>query len=215
MSLELTDAQVDQLTAYAAAIRTSPHNLLSRRGLEELESRHIAESLGVAALLPAAPHRLLDLGTGGGLPGMVIAIARPDVTVTLLDATRKKVAFCAEIARQLGLRMDVVHGRAEDVVHSNPQLRVDIVTARAVAPLARLVPWALPFLAPGGQLYAVKGATWADEIAEAEPVLQQHRATILATPDDLLPQGDPHPLRGGFAVLHPRIVMIGRTSSPA
>lgn len=215
MPFVLTDAQSDQLTAYAAAVRSSPHNLLSRRGLEELESRHIAESLGVAALLPAAPHRLLDLGTGGGLPGLVIAIARPDVSVTLLDATRKKVAFCAEISRELGIDVDVVHGRAEDVVHSNPQLRVDIVTARAVAPLARLLPLALPLLDAGGQLYAVKGASWAEEVAEAGPVLRRLRAAVLATPDDLLPQVDPHPAGGGFPVLHPRIVMIGRTSSPA
>jgi 16S rRNA (guanine527-N7)-methyltransferase len=213
--MTLTEAQLDQLAAYAAAVRASPHNLLSRRGLEELESRHIGESLGVAALLPAAPHRLLDLGTGGGLPGIVIAIARPDVTVTLLDATKKKIAFCEAVSRQLGIEVEVVQGRAEDVVHSHPQLRADIVTARAVAPLPRLLPWALPFLAPGGQLYAVKGASWAQEVAEAEPVLRQLRATVLATPDDLLPQGDPHPVGGGFAVLQPRVVMIGRTSSPA
>ena len=80
--MELTARQAAQLDAFAAAIRASPHNLLSARGLDELEDRHIAEGLGVAALLPRRPHAVLDLGTGGGFPGLVVAIARPDLQVT-------------------------------------------------------------------------------------------------------------------------------------
>lgn len=215
MNIDLTTHQVDQLAAFAAAVRASPHNLLSRRGLDELESRHIAESLGVAATLPAQPHTVLDLGTGGGFPGLVVAIARPDLRVTLLDATRKKIEFVARIARELALPVQVAHGRAEQLVHSRPDLRVEVVTARAVAPLERLVPWAIPFLRPNGQLWAIKGRQWEDELRDAAPILQRSGAAVLAAPDEVHPQDHPQDAGGGFVVVRPRIVIIGRTSSRA
>lgn len=215
VTLELTARQREQLTAFAAAVRASPHNLLSRRALDELESRHIAESLGVAATLPAQPHSVLDLGTGGGFPGLVVAIARPDLRVTLLDGTRKKIEFVAHVARELAIPVQVAHGRAEQLVHSRPDLRVDVVTARAVAPLARLVPWAIPFLRPNGQLWALKGKQWEEELEEAAPVLRRSGASVLAVPDTVRPQDDPQDVGGGFVVVRPRIVIIGRTSSRA
>ena len=213
--MELTARQIEQLRAFAEAVRSSPHNLLSARGLEELEGRHIAEGLGVASLLPRRPHRVLDLGTGGGFPGLVIAITRPDLQVTLLDATRKKVEFVASVAASLDVQVEVVHGRAEDVVHSRPDVLADVVTARAVAPLDRLIPLGLPLLRPQGQLWALKGAKWAEELRTAAPVLQRLRAAVLAAPDDARPQVDPQAAGGGFVVLRPRVVIIGRTSSRA
>ena len=215
LSMQLTDRQIAQLRAFASAVRESPHNLLSARGLDELEDRHIAEGLGVASLLPRRPHAVLDLGTGGGFPGLVIAIVRPDLRVALLDATRKKVEFVADVDQSLGVPVEVVHGRAEEVVHSRPDMRADVVTARAVAPLDRLIPLGLPFLRPQGQLWALKGARWAEELRTATPTLRRLRASVLAVPDDTRPQVHPQAAGGGFAVLRPRIVIIGRTSSRA
>lgn len=169
------------LTAYAAAVRACPHNLLSKRGLEELETRHIPESVAFAATLPAGPATVLDLGTGGGFPGFVIAVTRPDLAVTLLDATAKKIDFLAETAAELGVTLSTLHGRAEEL-HAVHGGRFDVVVARAVAPLERLVPWALPFLAPGGTLHAIKGDRWADELRAALPVLRRLGGSVVAAP---------------------------------
>lgn len=175
----------EKLEAFADLVRSSPHNLVSRRARDELSSRHIPECLALAALLPGGTRRVLDLGSGGGFPGMVIAIARPELEVHLLDATTKKTAFLRAAASELDVTATVHTGRAEEL-RQRPDLAgsFDVVTARAVAPLARLVPWAVPFLEPGGVLYAMKGERWADELQEAEQAMAESGAQLLATPDD-------------------------------
>ncbi len=162
-----TGAQNETLRRFAELVRSSPHNLLSRQGVEELESRHIPESQRFAAALPLATEAL-DLGSGGGLPGLVVAIVRPDIHVHLLDATRKKTDFLLETAETLGLSVTIHNGRAEELAGGELRHRFPIVTARAVAPLARLADMAAPFLAPGGALYAIKGERWKEEL-EATP----------------------------------------------
>lgn len=176
------------LRRYAALLRESPHNLLSPRGLEELESRHFPESLAFGAGLPAGP-RLLDLGSGGGLPGIVIAASRPDLMVHLLDATRKKTDFLTEAASALDLAVGVHHGRAEDLSDGPLAGTFDLVTARAVAPLERLVPWAAPFLKVGGELHAIKGERWAEELAAAEAECKRRGMVVRSTPEGTSPGG--------------------------
>ena len=171
----------EQLQKYAELLRGSPHNLLSPRALQELESRHLPESVAFAAILPAGP-RLLDVGSGGGLPGLVIAIERTDLQVHLLEATRKKATFLAETVSALGLGAVVHHGRAEELASGELRGTFDIVTARAVAPLERLVPWCAPFLRPGGQLHAIKGERWAEELEEARSALGSHGLAVVRTP---------------------------------
>jgi 16S rRNA (guanine527-N7)-methyltransferase len=178
---DLTERQQGQLVAYAAAVRASPHNLLSRRALEELEDRHIAESLLFAAGLRDGPCSLLDIGTGGGLPGLVVAIARPDIRVTLLDATEKKISFVAETAEAIGVPVRTLHGRAEELAGTFGG-QFDLVSARAVAPLSRLIEWSVPFLAPGGVFHAIKGQKWPEELRDAAPQLRRLGAVVIATP---------------------------------
>lgn len=177
------------LRAYADAVRRSPHNLVSRRARTELWDRHIAESLAFARMLPG-DQRLLDVGSGGGLPGVVIAAARPDLDVTLLDSSGKKVAFLREVGRQLAIPFQILHGRAEEIAAARGAASFDVVTARAVAPLPRLLPWTMPFLVPGGLLYAIKGASWEREVEDAATSLAPWDAQVMATPDDL-PSDDP------------------------
>lgn len=169
------------LRTFAALLRASPHNLLSARGLEELEERHLPESLAFSQSLPAGP-RLLDIGSGGGLPGIVIAAARPDLEVHLLDATRKKTDFLVHAVTELGLTVTVHHGRAEELATGSLASAFDLVTARAVAPLDRLATWAAPFLNVGGQLHAIKGGRWSDELAEAELSLGRLGLAVRSTP---------------------------------
>lgn len=208
-TMSLSPDQRATLSRYAALVRSSPHNLLSRRALAELEQRHIPESIGLARLIPPGAVRLLDVGSGGGLPGVVIAICRPDLDVVLLEATAKKAAFLTAAAAHLGLDLGVVNQRAEAAVRGPLAGTFDAVTARAVAPLERLIPLTVPFLTPQGLVFAVKGERWRAELETpgAAEALHRHRARVAATPDD-----DPQP-RIDNRDATPRVVMLGRSSS--
>jgi 16S rRNA (guanine527-N7)-methyltransferase len=188
------------LQRFSELLRESPHNLLSPRGLEELETRHFPEAIAFAESLPAGP-RLLDVGSGGGLPGIVIALARPDLEVHLLEATGKKATFLEQTAEALGLRVAVHHGRAEELVDGPMAASFDLVTARAVAPLERLVPWCAPYLRPGGQLHAIKGERWAEEVEAAQQELKARRLRVVSTPAAGEPEGADH---------GPRVVVLER-----
>lgn len=201
-----TAAEARSLQLLAQAIETSPHNLVSRRARAELSSRHLPECWSFAGLLPERSP-VLDLGSGGGLPGLVIAIARPDLRVHLLESTAKKVVFLRETAAALGVHIRVHHGRAEELARGSLRRAFPTITARAVAPLERLVVWAEPYLGPDGSLLAIKGERWSQEVVAAEPALDRLGLEIAADPErdpQLGPTAaDPH---------RPRVVMIGRRS---
>ncbi|MBW3621311.1 MAG: 16S rRNA (guanine(527)-N(7))-methyltransferase RsmG [Actinobacteria bacterium] len=194
----------ERLEIFAAAVESSPHNLVSSRAIDEVRTRHIPECLALADMLPGGPMRLLDVGSGGGFPGLVIAAARPDLEVTLLDSTRKKTEFLTETARAMGTDVAVVNDRAESAVERLGG-GFELVTARAVAPLKRLIGWTVPFLAPAGLLYAVKGDRWEQELDEAAASLRTHAAHVVATPADI------HLEDAEATAARPKVVIIGRT----
>ncbi len=203
---DVTDARAQHLLgAFAAAVRESPHNLLSDRALEELEERHIAESAAFAASLPRGQD-VLDLGTGGGFPGMVVAITRPDLRVTLLDSTGKKILFLREFADEHEISVNTLRGRAEDLQTQHAG-SFDIVTARAVAPLDKLLPWALPFLRPGGRLHAIKGERWPEELKKALPAIQRLGARVVSVPGHGNGSESPQDSDGASSAM-PRVVII-------
>lgn len=197
-----TSEQQDQLERFVTAVESSPHNLVSKRARSELRERHLPECAAFAEVLPRGPARVLDVGSGGGFPGMVVAILRPDLDVTLLDATRKKVDFLREVAAELGVAVDARHGRAEELARGELGSSFDLVTARAVAPLERLVGWTIPFLRPGGLLYAIKGGRWEDELRASVGALRDWGAETVATPEELGDDPDG---------VDPLIVIIRRT----
>jgi 16S rRNA (guanine527-N7)-methyltransferase len=131
---------------------------------DRLWDRHLLNSAVIGELVPAG-CRVLDIGSGAGLPGIPLAIARPDLTVVLLEAMVRRVAWLQEVIAELGLAVSVYRGRAEDPAVRDQLGNYDVVTARAVAPLGRLAGWALPLVAPGGRLLAVKGASAEQEVA--------------------------------------------------
>ncbi len=196
----------ERLRRFAALVRDSEHNLVSRRARDELDTRHVPECVALATMLPQGAQRLLDIGAGGGFPGMVLAIVRPELEVHLLDATAKKTAFLAEAAEALGVHVSVHTGRAEELQRGALAGTFDVVTARAVAPLDRLVAWAVPFLRRGGLLYAVKGERWADELASARSAIGRAGASVVATPEDATWSS------GSVGAGHPRVVMLNRVS---
>lgn len=197
----LDPATRDRIETFATHILASPHNLLSKRARGELYERHIEESVRFTERLPRGPARLLDIGSGGGLPGLIIAAVRDDFDVTLLEATRKKASFLRDTAAAMGVDVRVVNDRAEHL-HDDPRYagRFEIVTARAVAPLRTLVPWALPYLTPTGRLYAIKGARWQQEVDEARVALDDAGAEVLEAPQPGARAAEPEPL----------VVIIGR-----
>jgi 16S rRNA (guanine527-N7)-methyltransferase len=132
--------------------------------------RHIMNCAALAELVPAR-CTLADLGSGAGLPGIVLAMLRPGADVTLIEPMARRVAFLTECVTALELdRVRVLRGRAEDLAG---EISADIVTARAVAPLGRLAGWAVGICRPGGTVLAVKGAGAQDEVAESAVLLRR------------------------------------------
>ncbi len=144
--------------------------LLGPREAPRIWQRHI---LNCAVVAPAfgAGATVCDLGSGAGLPGVVLALARPDLRVMLLEPLLRRATFLQDVVDALELpQVTVLRARAEDVVGA---VRVPVVTARAVAPLERLAGWALPLLVAGGELVAFKGDRAVAEVAASRPALQR------------------------------------------
>lgn len=144
--------------------------LIGPRERPRLWTRHLANSVALEELVPR-DVRVVDVGSGAGLPGLPLALARPDLTFVLLEPLLRRATFLQEAVEALALdgRVSVRRGRAED--ESQPLGQV--VTARAVAPLQRLAGWTLPLVPVGGTLLAVKGSRAVQEAADAAAVLQR------------------------------------------
>lgn len=145
--------------------------LIGPREVPRLWERHL---VNCALLAEAIPHGadVCDIGSGAGLPGLVLAIARPDLSVTLVEPLLRRSTFLAEAVIELGLEnVEVVRARAEEL---HGEREFSIVTSRAVAPLDRLLGWSMPLVRQGGELVAMKGSSVRDEIAAADKVLRRH-----------------------------------------
>jgi 16S rRNA (guanine527-N7)-methyltransferase len=160
--LPLAQRYVDLLATSAVE-----RGLVGPREAGRLWERHVLNCAPVAALCPPDGD-VVDVGSGAGLPGLVLAVARPDLRVTLLEPLLRRVVWLTEVVEELGLDARVVRARAED-----SGLRTGTVVARAVAPLERLAALCLPLLRPGGQLLALKGASAPEELAAAVPALRR------------------------------------------
>jgi 16S rRNA (guanine527-N7)-methyltransferase len=155
--------------AFAEHLRGSAveRGLLGPREVPRLWTRHILNCAAVAPMLPPAAE-VVDVGSGAGLPGLVLAIARDDVQVTLVEPLLRRVLWLEEVTSDLGLtNASVVRARAEELETG----MADVATARAVAPLAKLSAWCLPLLRPGGVMLAIKGRSAADELRETADLL--------------------------------------------
>lgn len=186
-------AEAAKLDRLAELIADSPHNLVARGERVSLRSTHVQECLALAHVLEAeAGSRWLDLGTGGGLPGLVLGIVRPDVRWTLVDATRKKVETVRSFAGELGLdNVRVAAGRAEALARDECfRAAFDGVVTRALARLAVAAELARGFLRPGGVFAVVKGPAWRAELeaaGDALRVLRFSRADVTDIGDAVRP----------------------------
>jgi 16S rRNA (guanine527-N7)-methyltransferase len=148
--------------------------LVGPRESPRIWERHLLNCAAVEPLLPPTGS-ICDLGSGAGLPGVVLALLRPGQPLVLLEPLLRRAAFLEEVVDDLELdHVTVVRARAEDYARSAPDH--DAVVARAVAPLTRLLGWAFPLLRPGGELLALKGERADAELAEARTTLKRLRA---------------------------------------
>ena len=163
-------AAYERLAAYhALLLEWNARMDLTNVPEEEMALRHYGDSL--LPLMRAdwfpADAQLIDVGTGAGFPGMALAIARPDLRVTLLDAQRKRCDFLAAVREKLALaNVTVLHARAEDAARGELRERFDLAVARAVAPLNVLCEYLLPFVRVGGRALCWKGPALAQELPE-------------------------------------------------
>lgn len=143
------------------------HGLIGPREAPKLWERHLLNCAVVAERCPPG-STLLDVGSGAGLPGLAMAVARPDLTVMLVEPLQRRVVWLRGVIADLGVPVEVVRARAETC-----GMTADTVTARAVAPLAKLGAWCLPLVAPGGQLLALKGRSAVEELEAAGEDLRE------------------------------------------
>jgi len=140
--------------------------LLGPREVDRLWERHILNSAVLSELIgPEA--RVVDIGSGAGLPGLPLAIARPDLRVTLVEPMLRRTDFLTEAVESLGISVEVIRGRAEDPEVRSRVTGADVVTSRAVADLGKLTRWSMPLLRIGGRMLALKGERAAAEAAES------------------------------------------------
>lgn len=214
----------DRLASYARMLISSPVNVTAARSLEEVETHHFLDCLELLALpdVQEAGVRIADVGSGGGLPALVLAIALPRSSITAVESVGKKCAFLRRAVGELNLgNVRVVQQRAEDLGHSEERERFDVVVTRAVGSLALVAELCVPLLRRDGLFIAMKGrvgrAEWDEGVgalailgvdqAEQRPVVpfaeSQHRCLVLGrkvrpTPAELPRRGGAlrKPLRG-------------------
>ncbi|KAA0099764.1 16S rRNA (guanine(527)-N(7))-methyltransferase RsmG [Mycolicibacterium sp. P1-18] len=202
-------------TEYAAILAGAgiERGLIGPGEVDRLWDRHILNSAAIGELM-SADERIADVGSGAGLPGIPLALARPDTSVVLVEPLLRRADFLSEAAELLGLSVTVIRGRAEERTVREAAGEIDVVTSRAVAALDKLTRWCLPLLRPGGRMLAMKGERAADEV-------QEHRRAMSS-----LGAVDVRVMECGVTYLTPPVTVVvavkgsrpvgagGRTGSP-
>jgi 16S rRNA (guanine527-N7)-methyltransferase len=174
--ITLDSAQHDRLNRYLDLLSeaNATMNLTRITDRAAAEVQHVGDALTVLPYLPSGNASLADVGTGGGVPGIPLAIVRPEMAVLLIESTKKKAAFLERTIAALGLTNVQVSGnRAEDVGQSNLRETFDVAIARAVATLDWLAEWCLPLVKVRGKVLAMKGKRAAEELPAAARAVQQ------------------------------------------
>lgn len=168
-SLGVSRETIDQIEKFVSDLErwNSRINLIAPSTIDQVWSRHVLDSAQLLSLAPKLALSWTDMGTGGGFPGLVVAILakelRPELSVTCIESDKRKAAFLSSQARALDLKMDVLAERIETA----PAQRSEIVSARALAPLERLLQFSKRHLAPGGVALFLKGRSYGSEVQEA------------------------------------------------
>jgi len=180
MNLSLSDSQQQQLLAFLALLNkwNKAYNLTAVRDERVMVSRQLLDSLSIMPFVTTG--HLLDVGAGGGLPGIPLAIVFPDKRFTLLDSNGKKTRFLNQCVLELGLtNVEVIHGRAEDC---RPEQPFSQISSRAFTALENLVNWCGPLLEENGEFLAMKGQYPDDEVSALPAGWQVESSQVLTVP---------------------------------
>lgn len=191
--LPLSEQQDKQLRLYLQLLMDANQrmNLTRIPDLPAAELQHVADALTLLPYLPPTPHRVADVGSGGGVPGIPLAILRPDARVVLIESTKKKAVFLKQTAAAIGLtNVMVLDLRAEEVGRSYDREQFDVAVARAVATIDWLAEWCLPLVAKGGKMLAMKGPKVLDELPDAAYAIRQCGGLAAVTHAVALPGTD-------------------------
>ncbi|WP_216694471.1 16S rRNA (guanine(527)-N(7))-methyltransferase RsmG [Dietzia psychralcaliphila] len=181
--------RLDLAIRYVETLATAglERGLMGPRERPRLWDRHVLNSAAAAGEF-ADGETVVDIGSGAGLPGVPLALARPDLAVTLVEPLLRRATFLQEVVDALELDIRVIRGRAEEKDVIAKAGGADVVTSRAVAPLSKLAGWSAPLLRPGGRMIALKGASAADEVDRDARALRRLgfedvRVQIVSAPD--------------------------------
>jgi 16S rRNA (guanine527-N7)-methyltransferase len=168
----LFGSALDRAKKYAQILAGAgvERGLLGPREIDRLWNRHILNSAAIGELLSPG-QRIADIGSGAGLPGIPLALARPDLRLTLIEPLLRRSEFLREVVDDLGIEITIVRGRAEDRSVREQVGEMDAVVSRAVAALDKLTKWSVPLLRPDGRMVAIKGE-------RAEEEIQEHRRVM-------------------------------------
>ncbi len=195
--IEVNADQLAQLIRFAQILVdwNKKINLTAITDPEEIAIKHFIDSMAVLPFLPKAEN-LLDIGSGGGFPGLVLSVFRPDLKIISIDAVRKKISFQQHIIRTLGLKgARALHIRAEFLSSGNNSFapdNYDIIVSRALGSLEQFLGLSLPLLGPGGTIIAYKGTTKESERNEIEPCMSGEQSLSIDTHAYCLPKYGDH-----------------------
>lgn len=190
LGVTVSNKQAALLDDYCARLAEAnkQFNLTAITDPREMEVKHLLDCL-VLCRMPELTGPAADIGTGAGFPGAVLKIMKPELDITLIDATAKKLAFVADTCAGLGLEIKTLHGRAEELARGGRRECFQTATARAVAPLAALAEVCLPLVRVGGILLAMKGPEAEAEISEAQVAIARMGGVLTIVENFELPGG--------------------------
>ncbi|MGD9474011.1 MAG: 16S rRNA (guanine(527)-N(7))-methyltransferase RsmG [Eubacteriaceae bacterium] len=194
IGLAINQERAQKLIAYMDALLkiNESINLTRITDEEEFILLHLLDSLTLLPYIKNTSSKILDLGTGGGFPGIPLAIMLPERQFFLLDSTQKKLKVVAQIAQGLGLKnVQVLHGRAEELGHDlGYREQFDLVVSRAVANLSSLSEYALPFVKVSGSFLSMKGKDYESELISGKKAIKKLGGQIISIENAILPQSD-------------------------
>ena len=195
LNIELDDHQLESFTTYKEILKelNQKINITSITEDVEIDIKHFLDSLTpISTNLMDGKKKLIDIGTGGGFPGIPLKLYNPQLEVTLLDSLNKRIIFLDEVIKNLNLKdIEAVHGRAEELGRTREYREVyDICISRAVAALDTLAEYCMAFVKVGGYFIAMKGPDVEDEIRESEKAIEILGGKIIKTEILTLPESD-------------------------